>query len=300
MNAQETYLDEVRRLLDGLNRARRTIVLDDLRGHLADAADAGRSPEEAVRALGSPEEIAARAYEEFGGAPVAVDRSWRVLQSSAVGLAVVLAVIVAFLIRGYGYTVTDGIEDAATSTTLFEALGLGAALFCLLPAFLALAPFVVPERWRIASTAVVAALLTVGSASFPFAGAEFFAPVAMLGWAAVITPWRLRIAGGFGLGWRIAAAALIAVPGVALVVATINGTVGLSILAAVGIAIMLGLAALVIHGYRSAGWAVAAFGAFILISGLFSTSLLTLGLIWVGGMLITIGLSHALGSHRGR
>jgi hypothetical protein len=56
--AGERYLGEVRALLTGPRDERRRL-LDELRGHLADAVAAGIPEEEAVAALGAPAAVAA-------------------------------------------------------------------------------------------------------------------------------------------------------------------------------------------------------------------------------------------------
>ncbi|BDZ40058.1 hypothetical protein GCM10025863_26720 [Microbacterium suwonense] len=65
MTAEDTYLHAVERMLHGIAPEHRATVLDDLRGHFADAEEAGRPIEETIRALGAPQEIADRAREEF-------------------------------------------------------------------------------------------------------------------------------------------------------------------------------------------------------------------------------------------
>src|SRR5690606_32356977 len=83
----------------------RSAVLEDLRGHFADAEDAGRPVDEIVRGLGTPREIADRAVEEFGAdagsADVRAESAWRVLQGAAVVVALVIGVVVAFILPSY-------------------------------------------------------------------------------------------------------------------------------------------------------------------------------------------------------
>lgn len=299
MNAQDAYLDDVRRRLDGLTDSQRATVLDDLRGHLADAADAGRSDAEAIAALGSPAEIAARVYEEFGGAPTAVERARRVLLWTAVGIGIALAVIVAFLLPSYTTVVDgDGLEEFLMPQSLFDVMGLAAPLICLVPAAVALVPLLVTERARTATTLGAAVVLTVFSIVGGFTIGGFFAPVAMLAWGAVITPWRLRTAGGFTLPWRIAGAAVVMLPVLVLLGGALTGSVGLSGLSVLLMLVAAVLAVCMALGRRWAGWAVAAFGGVLLLSVLLDAGLLVLAVVWAGGLLLTVGLAHALGARR--
>lgn len=299
MNAQDAYLDDVRRRLDGLTRTQRATVLDDLRGHLADAADAGRSDEEAITALGSPTEIAARVYEEFGSAPIAVERARRALLWTAVGIGIALAVIVAFLLPSYTTIVdADGLEELMVPQNLFDVMGLAGPLICLVPAAVVLVPLLVPERARNSTTLAAAIILTAFSIVGGFTIGGFFTPVAMLAWGAVITPWRLRAAGGFSLGWRVAGAAVVLLPALALLGGLLTGTLGLSVVSVLMMLVAAALAVLMVLGHRAAGWAVAALGAITLLSVLLNAGMLAIAVVWAGGMLLAVGLSHALGARR--
>lgn len=66
----ERYLRELERALADVPRARREEIIEEIRGHIAEATAEGRSDEAAVRnvldELGEPEAIAADARERFG------------------------------------------------------------------------------------------------------------------------------------------------------------------------------------------------------------------------------------------
>ena len=53
-NAEGAYLRAVSKRLQSLTAEQRDAVLGDVRAHFADAADAGRSPEQAAASLGDP------------------------------------------------------------------------------------------------------------------------------------------------------------------------------------------------------------------------------------------------------
>ena len=59
MNVEDRYMRSVERRLRTIAPEQRSAVLDDLRGHFADAGDAGRPVDETIRGLGSAQEIAA-------------------------------------------------------------------------------------------------------------------------------------------------------------------------------------------------------------------------------------------------
>lgn len=298
MTTHDTYLEEIRRRLDGLTPSQRETVLDDLRAHLADAADAGRSLDETRVALGTPAEIAQRSYEEFGGAPSAAGRAWRVLLWTAVGAGIVLAVIVAFLMPSYRISTSNGAYESIETLPLASAFGPGIALLCLIPAVIAVAPLLAPKRLRTVITLTAAIVLTVFVIIAGFTIGGFFAPVAMLAWAAVVTPWRLRVAGGFGLPWRLAAAAIVILPALVWLGGVLTGTIGWGAVTVIPILVSAVLAALIAMGYRAAGWAVAALGALTLVSVVLNFGMLALGVVAAGGLLLTVGVAQALGARR--
>src|SRR5699024_6531042 len=127
--------------------------------------------EETLRALGAPQEIADRAREEFGAEDsraevTRAEFAWRVLQGTAVGLAVVIGVVVAFLMPSYTGSIDSTSSDGTTThvdtvRTLVEVNGLWVALIALVPALIAVIPLLVPRRARVATSTGAGALLTV-------------------------------------------------------------------------------------------------------------------------------------------
>lgn len=302
MSTEDTYLRSVERQLSGIASEHRTDVLEDLRGHFADAEEAGRSVDDTIRGLGTPAEIAARAREEFGettdAAEQRAERGWKVLQGAALVVAVLIGVVVAFIMRPQT-GLLDGGETSA-GDTYFEENGLLAALTAAAPALLVAAPLAFPRRLRLAVAIACAALLTVGSlVGGLFVLGSFFLPPAMLAWAALIV-WARQVRTGFGFGWRIAGGVLAALPALGAFGTLFNGgaSVGLELMGWVIVAVVLALAVMIVLGHRWAGWVLAAIGAAALITGLISGGLLTLAFVWLGGWWLTIGLAHAVAAPR--
>ncbi|UJP09641.1 hypothetical protein L2X99_14675 [Microbacterium sp. KUDC0406] len=290
----------------------RQTVLDDLRGHFADAADLGRPIDETVAGLGSPAEIAERAREEFGAgegaARARADAAWRALQGTAVGAAVVTGVVVAFLMPSsmFGMRFADG-------TTFADGGGLGDALLALVPAVACAIPLLTPRSARTAVTAIVAVALTaIAAITFSTIGG-FFAPSTMLAWAALLVWMRLR-GKGFGLGWRIGGGVLAAAPSLAVAALGLpfrfgvpyrystytevgsGPSIGVEFWGWVMLAGIVALGVLVALGRRAAGWVLAAIGLAVLVAGLTAGGILMLAFVWLGGWWLTIGLAHAVTS----
>lgn len=321
MNAEKSYLRSVERMLHGIRSEHRASVLDDLRGHFADAEEAGRPVDETIRGLGTPRQIAERAVEEFGADADAVsEQAWRLLQGAAIGMAVLIGVVAAFVLPSTTYVSQgglDGTEVMIPSSTPFEDLGLAVALIVLIPAVLAAIPMIVPRRSRTLAAAVCAAVLTGASLVGGFMLGSFFLPVAMLAWAALIV-WHVLRGRGFGLGWRIAGAALTALPMLGLLslfgfpflggmprrYADYSEGAGPSLgLEAGGWLIgliVVALAVLIAVGWRWPGWTLAVIGFVVMAGGLLSGQLVTLLGIWLGGLWLTVGLAHAVSARRGR
>ncbi|MFC5433277.1 hypothetical protein ACFPJ2_06240 [Microbacterium suwonense] len=319
MTAEDTYLHAVERMLHGIAPEHRATVLDDLRGHFADAEEAGRPIEETIRALGAPQEIADRAREEFGAEDsraevTRAEFAWRVLQGAAVVLAIVIGVVVAFIMPSYAGSV-DTMSSDGTSThvdmtqTLTEVNGLWVALIALVPALIALVPMVVPRRARTATASAAAVLLTLMAVVGGFTIGGFFLPTVMLGWAALIAWVRLRRS-GFGVTWRIVGGVLAALPVLGFLLPVFRGMPGRYADPAEGsdfqisawgwpfLAAVLVLAVLIAIGYRAAGWVLAALGLVMLAWALVSGELFALLVIWLGGLWLTIGLAHAVTASR--
>lgn len=328
MNVEDSYLRSVERRLRAIAPEHRRAVLDDLRGHFADAGDAGRPVDETIRGLGSAQEIADRAVEEFGADASAsygrAERAWRVLQGTAVATAIVLGVVAAFIMPTQEMVMTgtdpDGMVTMTPTTTIAEAMGLGAALFALIPAVLTAVPLAVSRNGRaVASVLCTSALTCVVFVSWLVPG-DIFMPAVMLAWSALIVRWRMP-RGGFGWGWRVLGAALAVLPVAAFLLvygATLpfgamprryadhsdleggGPSLGVEGGGWVLAAAVVSIAVIMIIGRRWVGWVLAAVGAATLVTALISGSMLISLITWVGGWWLTIGLAHAVATPRRR
>lgn len=281
-STEGAYLRDVGKRLKALTPEQRDAVLDDVRAHFADAADAGRTPEQAAESLGDPAQFTERVRAELGHEPGRTDRMWRILQWLATGVAVFTAMFVTYLLPD-----TRGDE--------FDEPGFEIVLLHLIPALIAVLPILVPARVRRITTTAAAIVLTVAS----FAIFEnvydlyFFLPTAMLAWAALVTPTIARN-GRPPAAWRITGAVLAALPGVWLVSALLVGSFDTDLSGVLSIAVSFGLAVLITIGKTWAGVVLAVAGVALLIMSSLDPGMLVLAFWWAGGLLLTVGASHAL------
>ncbi|MFC7023644.1 DUF1700 domain-containing protein [Promicromonospora thailandica] len=282
MNAdtEDTYLRDVAKRLRALTPAQRSAVLDDVRAHFADAAEAGRTPEQAVEGLGDPATFTRRVQAELGHDADRAGRIRRVLQWTAVAMAVFTAMFETFLW-----------PDGMTFGLFLPIQGDGFAvvLWSLVPALVAALPLVVPARARTATTVVVLAALT----ALALAAQMTFVPTAMLAWAALIVPVIARH-GRPAPAWRIAGGVLLMLPSAQLLSGALAGSWGMDAEAMIYTAVPVGLGLLLLVGRSWPGVVVAAFGAGVLVWGTLDLGMLFLLLWWAGGLFLTVGLSHAL------
>ncbi|MFE6996562.1 hypothetical protein ACFVAE_11435 [Microbacterium sp. NPDC057659] len=302
MTTEEKYLRDVERMLRGIDPDHRQTVLDDLRGHFADAADLGRPVDEVVVGLGAPAEIAERAREEFGADDSAAERAWWVLQGATALSALVLGVLVAYILPLYSVAQAD--SNGATVTGTRTLAGMGdpwAPLAAFVPGVLTLIPLLVPRRARTTAAVTTGVVLTLAALIAGFTIGMFFVPTCMLAWAAAVVWTRLR-GPGFGRGWRIAGMVLALVPVAVLVAFVMLGSLlyRLGPLLWGGLAIAVVLALLIARGVGAAGWALAALGLVVLPEGLVLAA--PLGAFnLMGAWWLTIGLAHAVATPaRGR
>lgn len=279
---EDSYLRDIGKRLRALTPEQRDAVLDDVRAHFADAAEAGSSPEQAVASLGDPATFTARVRAELGHQPGRTDRIRRILQWLATGVAVFTAMFVTFLLPDAG-----GDE--------FDEPGFEIVLLHLIPALIAVLPILLPARARRITTTAAAIVLTVASFAI-FEGAyylSFFLPTAMLAWAALIVPIIARN-GRPAAGWRIAGGVLAALPGVWVVSSLLVGSFGASFWGVLCTAVSLGLAVLITIGKAWAGVVLAVAGVALLIVSPLDPGMLVLAFWWAGGLFLTVGASHAL------
>jgi len=279
-DTEQSYVRAVAKRLRVLAPEQRAAVLDDVRAHFADAAEAGRTPEQAVEGLGDPATFSRRVQAELGLDAGRTDRIRRVLQWTAVGTAVFTAMFETFL---WPEGVTFGllVPDRGDSFAV--------VLWSLVPALVTALPLVVPVRARTATAVVVVSVLTI----LALAAQMTLVPTAMLAWAALVVPVAARH-GRPAPAWRITGGALLVLPGVLMVVGALAGSWSLEAGAVAYIAALLGLGLLITVGRSWTGAVVAAVGAGVLVWATLDLGMLVLAVWWAGGLFLTIGLSHAL------
>ncbi len=293
--AAETYLRALGvQLSDAPPDTVREIV-EDVRAHIADALDSGRTMDQALAGLGSPQAVAGQARDELALPDGALDhaaRAGRTLRALAVALGVLTAVCVSFLLRSTALPL-DLTEAGPDEQSIMQRYGPGLAMLTLLPALIAAGPFALPVRARgvagVAGTVVLTALTFIGGEL----GLYYF-PLVLLLWAATIVPWAVRR----GIGrvavrsWHLAAAAFVGLPGLLVASSAATGTVGIDW---VGVALWivgpLVLAALCACGIR-AGYAVTALaGALVMILAMVEPGFLFAAFWLLAGVYLTIGAS---------
>ncbi|MDR7382364.1 DUF1700 domain-containing protein [Promicromonospora iranensis] len=287
-NTEDSYLRVVGKRLRALTPEQRDAVLDDVRAHFAEAADAGRSPEQAAESLGDPATFTQRVRAELGHEPGRTEHMWRILQWFATGVAVFTALFVTYLLPD-----TRGDE--------FDEPGFEIVLLHLVPALIAVLPILLPARVRRITTTVAAIVLTVVSFTI-FEGLydlSFFLPTAMLAWAALIVPIIARN-GRPAAGWRITAGALTALPASLGLLGGLLGSWEVTVETVLYTVAFLLFGILIALGKPWAGIVLAAAGVALLVESTLNPGMLVLAGWWAGGLLLTVGVSHALAHARPR
>jgi hypothetical protein len=288
MKAEESYLRDISKRLKALTPEQREAVLDDVRAHFAEAADAGRSPEQAAESLGDPAKFTERVRDELGHESDRTDRIRRVLLWLATGVAVFTAMFVSFWQPDNSLQVPN---------TQFEAHGFGIVLLSLAPALVTALPNFASPRARTVFTAAVAVMLSVVSFVFPDGWA--FAPTAWLAWAALVLPIIARY-GPPAAGWRITGGVLALLPMVFGVGGALVGSWDLNLETVLYTAVVAALGVLMALGKPWAGVILALVGVAALVSSALYPGMLTSAVWWAGGLFITLGASQALMDARPR
>ncbi|GGN63771.1 hypothetical protein GCM10010112_23320 [Actinoplanes lobatus] len=263
-------------------------IVDDVRAHIADALAGGRTLEQALAGLGSPQTVAAQAREELAlpdRTPDLAARAARLLRAVAVAVGVLTAVYVTFLLPS-----TLPVDDTEAGTTFMQQYGPGLAMLTLLPALLAAAPSVLPTRRRGPAAAAVAAVLTVFVVVKHDIGLHYV-PLMLLLWAAAIVPWAMRRERGRLAVrlWHLTAALLIAFPGLLTGASAGTGKIGLEPAGLVWVLLPLTLAALCAFGRRPGYTATALAGTAVMLMALLDGGFLFAAFWWFGGLYLTIG-----------
>ncbi|GIJ27450.1 hypothetical protein Vqi01_26120 [Micromonospora qiuiae] len=293
--AAETYLRALGAELSDAPPDTVREIVEDVRAHLTDALGSGRTMDQALAGLGSPQAVAGQARDELalaGGAADHAERAGRTLRAVAVAVGVLAAVCVSFLLP-FAALPLDLAQVGPDGQSIVQRYGPGFALLTLLPALIAAAPFALPARARRVAGTVGAVVLT----AFTFVSGEiglYYFPLVLLLWAAVIVPSAARR----GIGrvavraWHLVAAAFVALPAILVGSSIATGTVGVDW---VGVALWgvgpLVLGVLCGYGLR-AGYAVTALaGALVMILSMVQPGLLFAAFWLFGGLYLTIGAS---------
>ena len=277
----ETYLEQLLGALADAPADVRAAALDDVRAHVAEALDSGRTVNEALAGLGPAQTFAAQFREELG-----LPEEHEADETSGARLLHVTAVVVAVL----GGVMNVWLETAARD------LSLGVAVLLFIPAVLSALPLVLPAHLRVpvglANAVVVTAfvVLTIGGVG------AFFAPLALQLWVAVIVPWRVSkgLDLSQGLMLRILGAVTVALPALLLIAGMTSGSLGWSLATAAIVAVLIALALGFALGLRFTAWVVAALGVALLIAAFFDPGMLMLGVWWVGGYYLSFGVGSAV------
>lgn len=302
----DAYLRALAKELAGAPVAVRDAALDDVRAHLADALEGGRSPEEALSTLGTPQSFAQQYRDELrvpeqgdNAETAASATAARALHLATVFIGLLAGAFMSFILRSFvTESATSSSDGSSTggetvSQTLAESLGAGFVLLAFVPALLALLPLVLPAGWRRPVALANAVVMTGFSLLGILTIGGFYLPVAVLMWSAVIVPWRV----GRGLRlaqapiWRAAGAVVIAAPVLLLGAGALSGSL---ILDPPAWFIMFGalvLAVLFAIGLRITALVTAVAGVALMVFSMFDPGLITLG-IWVaGGLYAALGIS---------
>lgn len=217
-------------------------------------------------------------------------RAERVLSAVAVTLGVLIAAFVGLLAPAMALPLDPGLAGLEGQTIL-QRYGPALTMLTLLPALLAAAPAALPARARGAALAAVATMLT-GLVSVPGDLGLYYFPLVLLLGAAAIVPALLRRGIGrvAARSWRLAGAAVLALPALLSLSAVVTGTFGTDWRGVVvWIAGPLVLAALCACGIRRAFAATALTGAVVMVLGALDQGFLFAGFWLFGAVYLMIG-----------
>lgn len=302
MTTAASYLRRARRHLYAIGAGPRKEVLDDLRAHFADAAEMGLQIDEVIENLGAPEEVAARAREGFGHVLAHATEAWRWLVWASVTTAVISAATIAVLLPLFSGTPAGPMAAGADATA--------SLLLLLVPIVIAAVPLLAPARARTLLTLLAAVGSTVAIALLWTTVGGLFVTSAMLLWAALLVWVRLR-GEGFGPLWRLVGAVLAVAPGITLLATPWVAGLGTprrytddvpppldlfqpTMWIVVTIVLVALCALLIAFGIRFAGWALAVIGALTMIAAVLWGGAWIVGVMALGGLWLTIGLTHAV------
>ena len=299
-DSTEDYLSALEKALGAVTPAVRATILEDIRGHIADALDSVQTVTAVLERLGSPDVMALSAVAELDVAvPTAVeatraDPSRRILLLTATAVAVLAAALLSHVLPQRSTTVELG--DGATQTGAAFAL----VLLTLVPVIASGLPLLLPIRMRAGFTLIAAVagsvmlgitLSTIGS---------LYLPVVFLLWAAVIVPSLNGRGDGRGIrtALQIAFAIAILVPPVLFGSNLIIHSFEATWVIWVGAPLSLLLVGLFAGGVRAGYLAAASLGGAMMVFAVIDSGTLFNETWLAGGLYLTIGLSAFLTGKR--
>lgn len=293
------YLRQLKSALADLPPASSQAIFEDVQSHIAEAMDAGRDPQEILLGLGPASEVAAAAREELGTSQDAGSSRYvtKILVGSATVLAIITAVVVAFILPSYAGVIGADTTGSAVldATSLFDEYGIGLALLALVPALLAALPLLLPNRLQRVTIPASAALTTVLSmvvGFFDFGG--FYLPTIFLLWSTTFVSLWIRTGRSpkTGLAWRIVGAAIIFSPMLLALTGALNGAFAdPTLLFWAAVLVIFVVAALFAFKVKFVDVLVAALGLYLLIEAVLNGGILVMA-VWIsGGIYLAIGLT---------
>ena len=185
-------------------------------------------------------------------------------------------------------------------------VGVAQMLLPLAPILITLVPLGLPAGRRSPTGLVVASAVTLIAAVGSFTGGGlggFYAPSALLLWAAILVP-RWVASGrdaGTGRAWRIGGAFAIALPAFALLGGLLTGSLQDGI--ALQWAVLIGVTALAVLfalRVRFTDWIAAGLGAALMGLAVIDGGILTLAFWWVGGLWLAVGICSIAAGRKAR
>ncbi|MDO5287102.1 MAG: hypothetical protein Q4G45_09845 [Actinomycetia bacterium] len=196
------YLQQVERLLAPLPPDQRQQLVEDCAQHVRDAVGDGRSAQEAIALLGTPEEVAEQAFQEYQD-QTGVDLRPRYLTRSRVWQlvgagAALAAALAALLPPAYGEVTTSADDLTVGVPSLLEHSGPAVVVAVVVPVLLAAAPLAVRGRaWRpvsVAALVLLAGFVVIGSATI----GGYFVPALLAGVVGLVLGRRSPAAAAVG------------------------------------------------------------------------------------------------------
>lgn len=291
----EVYLRALGDALADAPAPARAAALEDVRAHLGEALESGRSVDEALAGLGPAQAFAGQYREELAlPARDAATASARAASAQAASARAADRAARSARVL-YGATVVGALLTVALNVYLANVRGTmtpGGTALLFVPAVLATLPLVLPERLRVPVALANAGVITGAAFLTGFGVSTTFAPLALLLWVAAVVPWR--VSKGLDLSrspiWRVVVAVVVAAPALLTVSGILTGSFGVG---PVGVAAIVGILLLALGfavGIRTTAPVIAGLGLALMLTAFLELGMLFLGVWWAGGLYLGIGL----------